>query len=106
MTTRYKCNLCFVVMSEEQRNEDGNCPLCGEPVQEMCSMGPVRCDHDIVEGVAFCDKCGAPMCPVCGCHNVSQISRVTGYLSDVAGWNAAKQQELRDRTRYNPVTTY
>jgi anaerobic ribonucleoside-triphosphate reductase len=32
-----------------------------------------------------------------------QISRVTGYLQDVAGWNAGKQQELKDRVRYSVV---
>jgi anaerobic ribonucleoside-triphosphate reductase len=31
---------------------------------------------------------------------VVQISRVTGYLQEVSGWNAGKQQELKDRARY------
>ena len=101
MSRRYKCNICFVVMKEELLDEDGNCPLCHKPVTEMCPVGPVRCDHDMVEGVAFCDVCDAPMCPICGCHNVAQISRVTGYISDVGGWNESKRQELKDRVRYN-----
>jgi len=25
---------------------------------------------------------------------------VTGYLQEVSGWNAGKQQELKDRKRY------
>jgi anaerobic ribonucleoside-triphosphate reductase len=37
------------------------------------------------------------MCPICGSHDVAQVSRITGYLGDVAGWNAAKRQELKDR---------
>ena len=36
-----------------------------------------------------------------GSHDVVQISRVTGYLQDVSGWNAGKQQELKDRVRYS-----
>ncbi|MCK4458686.1 MAG: hypothetical protein KAU52_03060 [Methanosarcinales archaeon] len=32
--------------------------------------------------------------------NVEQLSRVTGYLQAVSGWNAAKKQELEDRKRY------
>jgi anaerobic ribonucleoside-triphosphate reductase len=40
------------------------------------------------------------MCPDCGNHNVSQLSRVTGYIGDVGGWNNAKKQELKDRKRY------
>jgi anaerobic ribonucleoside-triphosphate reductase len=30
-----------------------------------------------------------------------QVSRVTGYLQDVSGWNAGKRQELKDRMRYS-----
>ncbi len=39
------------------------------------------------------------MCPICGYHDVAQVSRITGYLGDVARWNAAKRQELKDRVR-------
>ena len=51
-------------------------------------------------GTAFCDVCGAAMCPVCHRHNVIQLSRVTGYVSNVDGWNEGKKQEFRDRKRY------
>jgi anaerobic ribonucleoside-triphosphate reductase len=56
---------------------------------------------DIVSGIATCPECGKPMCPICSRHNVTQLSRVTGYMGDVAGWNAAKRQELIDRKRYD-----
>jgi anaerobic ribonucleoside-triphosphate reductase len=65
----------------------------------MCPNDTIECGHDIVEGLAYCELCGEPMCPICKCHDVSQVSRVTGYLADVAGWNAGKQQELKDRHR-------
>lgn len=39
-------------------------------------------------------------CPNCKSTNVEQLSRVTGYLQAVSGWNAAKRQELEDRNRY------
>ncbi|MCQ1535998.1 anaerobic ribonucleoside-triphosphate reductase [Methanosarcina sp. KYL-1] len=39
-------------------------------------------------------------CPKCGSENVEHLSRITGYLQPVAGWNKGKQQELRDRKRY------
>ena len=45
-----------------------------------------------------------PVCPGCGSHDVAQISRVTGYLQEVSGYNRAKQQEVKDRTRYNALT--
>jgi anaerobic ribonucleoside-triphosphate reductase len=40
-------------------------------------------------------------CPNCGSTNVEHLSRVTGYIQAVDGWNAAKKQELVDRMRYN-----
>ncbi|MBN1134681.1 MAG: anaerobic ribonucleoside-triphosphate reductase, partial [Methanosarcinaceae archaeon] len=40
-------------------------------------------------------------CPNCGSTNVEHLSRVTGYIQAVDGWNAAKKQELLDRMRYN-----
>ena len=54
-------------------------------------------------GIATCPLCEKPMCPVCNRHNVTQLSRVTGYIQDVSGWNQGKQQELRDRKKYNLV---
>jgi anaerobic ribonucleoside-triphosphate reductase len=52
-------------------------------------------------GIAYCEVCGAAKCPVCGRHNVIQLSRVTGYVGAVNGWNEAKKHELKDRKRYN-----
>ena len=39
-------------------------------------------------------------CPNCGSDDVEQLSRVTGYIQAVSGWNEAKKQELKDRKRY------
>ncbi|NOQ48811.1 MAG: anaerobic ribonucleoside-triphosphate reductase, partial [Methanococcoides sp.] len=41
------------------------------------------------------------VCENCGSDNIEQLSRVTGYIQAVSGWNAAKKQELEDRKRYN-----
>ena len=40
-------------------------------------------------------------CPKCGSENVDHLSRITGYLQPVSGWNKGKQQELKDRKHYN-----
>ena len=48
----------------------------------------------------LCPVCEKPMCPTCGSHCVDQISRVTGYMQVVSGWNSAKKQEYEDRYRY------
>jgi ribonucleoside-triphosphate reductase len=42
-------------------------------------------------------------CPGCGSEDVDHISRITGYLQAVSGWNSAKRQELKDRKRYNEL---
>ncbi len=39
-------------------------------------------------------------CPNCGSQHIEHISRVTGYVGAVSGWNASKQEELKNRTRY------
>lgn len=42
-------------------------------------------------------------CPTCESSDVDHISRITGYLQAVSGWNNAKKQELKDRKRYNDL---
>ncbi|MCK4796334.1 MAG: hypothetical protein KAT05_03075, partial [Spirochaetes bacterium] len=39
-------------------------------------------------------------CPNCDSENIEHLSRVTGYIQAVGGWNEGKKQELKDRTRY------
>ena len=93
---RYKCHTCHFVVNETP------CPNCGESNLElMCPLDHCGCHHTIVERIEYCPLCGQAICPECGSHDVVQISRVTGYMQDVAGWNAGKQQELKDRTHYS-----
>jgi len=40
------------------------------------------------------------LCEHCNSDNLDYISRITGYLQAVSGWNAGKRQELKDRMRY------
>lgn len=99
---RYKCHSCHHIVMEDP------CPNCGaagkEFLEKMCPLDHCHCPHEIIESIDYCPLCGAPVCPECGSHDVVQLSRVTGYLQEVGGWNAGKQQELKDRTRYNVVT--
>lgn len=98
MEKRWKCHTCHTITTT---NPCG----CGETVLEvMCELDHCKCTHEFTDGIAYCPTCKKAMCPVCGCHDVAQISRVTGYLQDVGGWNHAKQQELKDRTRYDALT--
>lgn len=39
-------------------------------------------------------------CEKCHSKNIDYISRITGYLQAVSGWNEGKKQELLDRIRY------
>ena len=97
---RYKCDLCHIIINEEDL-VDGGCPQCGSglSIRKMCPNDHNDCSHEIVSGVAYCELCGEPVCPTCGSHDVSQVSRVTGYMADVAGWNEGKKAELKDRHR-------
>jgi hypothetical protein len=98
VTDRYKCFPCRIVICE--LSDKGTCPECDSAVVPMCERDHTHCSHDISAGIAYCPLCGEAVCPQCGSHDVAQVSRVTGYLGDVAGWNNAKKQELKDRTRY------
>lgn len=99
---KYKCHTCHIVINESDLI-DSNCPKCESnfALKPMCENDTIACDHDIVDGLAYCPLCGEAMCPVCGCHDVSQHSRITGYIQEVDGWNEGKKAELRDRHRVN-----
>lgn len=76
------------------------CPICKEVLDEGCRLDhECTCAKQVTEGLHSCPECGKPVCP-CGSHDVVQISRVTGYMQEVGGWNSGKQQELKDRKRY------
>jgi anaerobic ribonucleoside-triphosphate reductase len=55
--------------------------------------------------LTVCSKCASTSagmlktCPSCGSENVRWWSRITGYYTDVTGWNEGKRQELMDRYR-------
>jgi len=71
------------------------------PINQWVVFNHKKCAHQQVPNTAVCPLCGMPCCPDCLIHTVEQLSRVTGYLSSVSNWNAAKKQEFVDRTRYN-----
>lgn len=98
--SRFKCHNCLLILDADQMLEENRCPRCLSPAVPMCSRDHCYCPHDVVSGIAYCPDCGAAMCPICGSHDVAQISRITGYLQEVSGWNRGKRQELKDRTRY------
>jgi DNA-directed RNA polymerase subunit RPC12/RpoP len=99
----YKCPTCHVTFpypKELKCPDEIKCPNCGETkVTIMCPLDHNHCSHSVITTIAYCPLCGQAKCPECGSHDVVQISRVTGYLQDVSGWNAGKQQELKDRVR-------
>lgn len=104
---KYKCPACYAVCeyggAVSFGGKDGKTPLCGDcglEMEVMCSKDHrCTCNNDVHSGIRYCPLCGKAICPECGSHDVSQVSRVTGYLADVAGWNPGKLQELKDRHR-------
>lgn len=73
----------------------GACPLA-----IWVAHNDAKCHREMVPLTAKCPLCGNPVCPDCSNHIIDQLSRVTGYLQVVSGWNAAKKQEYEDRHRY------
>ena len=70
------------------------------PIAQYVAYNDLKCHREMVANTDVCFMCGNPICPDCMNHNVEVISRVTGYLSTVSGWNEAKKQEFEDRNRY------
>ena len=103
---KYKCHTCYTILKEsELMDTTKNCPLCGETfknLQKMCKLDHCNCSHtDPIAKVAYCPECNQPICPICGTHDVMQISRVTGYLANVESFNKGKMAEFLDRHRYD-----
>ncbi len=91
------------------------CPRCGMKDPElMCKVDAYsvvlkvrgkKCRNgEVLPGTDLCPVCEKPMCPICWNHSVVSLSRVTGYVQDISGWNSAKRQELKDRQRYAIIT--
>lgn len=61
----------------------------------------------VTKDMSMCLNCNSVSCGLqskcksCGSENLDYMSRVTGYLQAVSGWNAGKKQELLDRLRYS-----
>lgn len=92
---RYKCTNCKSIVWSTP------CPNCGTVgIDKMCPADHCHCSHDVIERIEFCEICDNPICPECKSHDVAAISRITGYLSEVSGWQASKVAELKDRKRY------
>jgi anaerobic ribonucleoside-triphosphate reductase len=91
-----KCNKCHLIFKELI----DKCPECNDELIVMCENDKMGCSCGVVAGLKVCEICGEFICPTCGCHSVTAVSRVTGYLQDVSGWNLAKKTELVNRHRY------
>jgi len=102
MPKRQFIEMCQEYIKEERDGElfdmkdPGKCPLA-----IWVAENGVKCARNTIPNTSICPLCGNPMCPECGNHVVDQLSRVTGYLQVVSGWNEAKKQEFEDRTRYD-----
>jgi Anaerobic ribonucleoside-triphosphate reductase len=101
---KFKCFNCYTVFKIDNAQQI-KCPKCDrtENIKEACPLEQFHsCAHPVSDTIAYCPICKQAICPQCKTnHDVMQISRVTGYLQDVSGFNAGKAQELRDRKRYD-----
>jgi len=102
---RYKCLNCLTILNDKD-TIDGKC-ICGnDKLIDMCPLDHCHCNCNMgipIASIKYCPICGEAICPECGTHDVEQITRVTGYLNAISGFNNAKKQEVKDRVRYNGV---
>jgi len=70
------------------------------PIHRWIKLTNGVCPRDTIPNTARCPVCGNYECPDCHSHMVDVMSRVTGYMQVVSGWNVSKKQEFEDRTRY------
>ncbi len=115
----YRCNYIFDISQGGQANiltilktrSYVYCPRCGERDPELiCKVDAYsvvlklqghKCRKgEVISGTELCPVCDKPICPECYNHSVVSLSRVTGYVQDISGWNNGKRQELKDRQRY------
>lgn len=114
----YTCRTIFDIFSQGisvlialSDKEHILCPECkSEATELMCKVDVYstylkiigfNCRKgEMINGTDICPVCNQPICPECHNHSTVSLSRVTGYVQDISGWNAAKKQELLDRKRY------
>lgn len=120
--TMHKCMQCHYVFNTTQGGQSNiltilryglftYCPRCGaynpslmckvDAYSIILNMQGKNCRKgDVIAGTDLCPVCNRPVCPECWNHSVVSLSRVTGYVQDISGWNNGKRQELKDRQRY------
>lgn len=117
----YKCNRCRYIFRPRPPTDmemiivgstHETCPLCEmDSIDLLCKVDLystylkvndiVDCRKaTIISKTDLCPVCNRPMCPICYNHSCVSLSRVTGYIQAIEGWNEAKKQELLDRKRY------
>ena len=94
-----KLNLQWIEEENEGKLMDVHPTKC--PLALWVAHNDAKCHREMVPLTAVCPLCGNQVCPDCMNHVVKTLSRVTGYLSTVESWNEAKQQEFKDRQRYD-----
>lgn len=120
-TSIYKCNHCRYIFRPRPPTDvemiivgstRETCPLCRvESVELLCKTDVysiflkenniVDCRKaTVIPKTDLCPVCRRSMCPICYNHSCIALSRVTGYIQAIDGWNEAKKQELIDRKRY------
>ena len=99
---RHQCTDCLILIDDADL-VDGKCPVClsDKSLKPLCPGDHIcRCPDNTSYQETTCPICGSRTCP-CGSHNIFILSRITGYVSSVESWNSAKQQEFKDRHRYD-----
>lgn len=93
-------NMFHVWMGEACPDSEGLYKLT-KRIVENSQIGYFAYTKDLTICIDCGSTCGGLLdsCSFCSSNNVKWWSRITGYYSDVSGWNDGKKQELKDRYR-------
>lgn len=94
-------NICHIFLGEKEPDAGGLWCLV-KKIAQNTEIGYFAFTRDFT----ICCSCHhieagiEEVCPLCNSTKVDHLSRITGYVQPVSGWNAAKKQEFKDRRRY------
>jgi len=95
-------NICHIFLGEKEPDAEGLWSLV-QKIAQNTEIGYFAFTRDFT----ICYNCHhieagiEEVCPLCNSTKVDHLSRITGYVQPVSGWNAAKKQEFKDRRRYD-----
>ena len=87
--------------STAQNNIDALETLVNYAMDHDIPYFAINVPNDICQNCGYTGEMGET-CPICGSHDIKQLRRVTGYLTNDyrTAFNEGKQEEVKDRVKH------